>query len=60
MEIEGALIILVCVIAMIFLGGMYAGKVELKHQALEHGYALYCPDTGEFSWKDECGEEKVK
>lgn len=27
-----------------------------EHQAIERGYALYCPDTGNFAWKGECGE----
>lgn len=27
-------------------------------KAVEHSYGLYCPDTGKFAWKDECGVEK--
>ena len=31
-----------------------------QHQAIERGYALYCPHDGEFAWVGECeqkGEE---
>lgn len=30
---------------------------ELRYQAIERGYALYCPTDGEFAWKGECEEE---
>lgn len=29
---------------------------KTKQQAIERGYALYCPSDGEFAWKGECGE----
>ena len=29
---------------------------ELKRQAVERGYALYCPLTGEWAWKGECDQ----
>ena len=31
---------------------------EKKHhiEAIERGYALYCPVTGNFAWKGECDE----
>lgn len=28
-----------------------------QHQAIERGYALYCPHDGEFSWVGECEQE---
>lgn len=27
---------------------------DMKHQAIERGYALHCPDDGKFAWKGEC------
>ena len=29
---------------------------NLEHQAIERGYAAYCPDTGNWAWKGECHE----
>ena len=31
---------------------------DMKRQAIERGYALYCPADGEFAWKGECEEER--
>ena len=31
---------------------------EQRHQAIERGYALYCPHDGEFAWKGECEEDE--
>ena len=53
---EIVLIVLAAIVAAIFFGGMYAGSYKYKQEAVERGYALYCPDTGNFSWKDECGK----
>ncbi len=60
MEGEIAILIVVAILAGIFFGGMYAGNHTIKNEAIERGYALYCADTGEFSWKDECGKGEVK
>ena len=30
---------------------------DMRHQAIERGYGLYCPHDGEFAWVGECGEE---
>ena len=30
---------------------------DLKHQAIERGYALHCPHDGEFAWVGECEEK---
>lgn len=32
--------------------------IDMRHQAIERGYALYCPHDGEFAWKGECEEEE--
>jgi hypothetical protein len=36
-------------------GGFVAGG-EYKAQAIERGYAQYCPDDGGWEWIGECGE----
>lgn len=28
--------------------------IETKQEAIDRGYALYCPKNGEFAWKGEC------
>lgn len=57
---EIALVILAAIVSAIFFGGMYAGSYQIKKEAVERGYALYCADTGKFSWKDECGKGEDK
>ena len=29
---------------------------DIRHQAIEREYGLYCPHDGKFAWKGECGE----
>lgn len=29
---------------------------RIERQAIERGYALYCPTTGDFAWKGECDD----
>ena len=39
---------------------MQSRFIDMQHQAIERGYALYCPRNGEFAWVGECeqkGEE---
>ena len=38
------------IIGSVFEGGTY------KAQAIERGYAQYCPADGAWAWKGECGE----
>lgn len=57
---EVAVIVLIAIVAAIFFAGMYTGKHNMKQEAVERGYALYCADIGKFAWKDECGKDKVK
>jgi len=40
--------ILGLIIGSVFEGGTY------KAQAIERGYALYCPADGAWAWKGEC------
>lgn len=51
-------------LALLFLAGMlsatFFGAVDMEGnyqtQAIERGYALHCPDTGDFAWKGECND----
>ncbi len=44
---------LVALLAMFVLGS----KVDkLERQAIERGYAIYCPNDGMWAWVGECGE----
>ena len=36
--------------------GRFDEGTRLQHQAIERGYALYCPITGEYAWKGECDD----
>ena len=36
--------------------GSNAMQDQLQTQAIEHGYALYCPVDGTFAWNGECEE----
>ena len=36
--------------------GSNAMQDQLQTQAIEHGYALYCPTDGKFAWHGECEE----
>lgn len=35
------------------LGSVFGGSAY-KQEAIERGYALYCPNNGEWSWAGEC------
>jgi len=53
---------LLLTLASFFLCSGYLDKrgdfEDLKHQAIERGYALYCPRNGQFAWVGECEEEE--
>ena len=39
--------------------GVHIGSPKIvQRQAIERGYALYCPQDGEFAWVGECEEEE--
>jgi len=38
----------------IAIGWMWFSEPNYKQQAIECGYAKYCPKTGEWAWKGEC------
>ena len=54
-------LMLLCFAAGIFFGGMVGLGVEVnqyRSQAIERGYALYCPNDGAFAWKGECDDTR--
>lgn len=34
--------------------GIWGATTWTRAQAVERGYALHCPTTGDFAWKGEC------
>lgn len=36
------------------ISGIYTVSDHYKQSAIERGYGLYCPDTGNFAWVNEC------
>lgn len=44
-----------CLSVGIILGSMLKGD-EMRSQAVERGYATYCPQNGNWAWKGECDE----
>lgn len=47
--------LVVCIGLGLLIGNFYTGKVFQK-QAIERGYAQYCPANGAWAWKGECRE----
>ena len=45
------------IISISFIIGLSQGY-KMKLQAIERGYAIYCPVDGEFAWVGECKETK--
>lgn len=58
-DTKAILIIIPLLLLLIFLA-MGLGKSlqweEFSNQAIERGYALHCPVTGDFAWKGECDD----
>jgi len=58
------LVVIVGIIACsgLYIGGHVEGVKTVQTQAIEHGYALYCPTDdsvqhkGKFAWNGECDE----
>lgn len=36
--------------------GMAETRAQYRTDAIERGYAAYCPSNGEWAWKGECKE----
>tara|TARA_Y100001973_G_C4951992_1_gene210728 strand:+ start:268 stop:444 length:177 start_codon:yes stop_codon:yes gene_type:complete len=53
---------LVGIVVVFLLGvGIFIGMVStddhidiMKNEAIERGFALYCPKNGDFAWQGEC------
>ena len=43
---------------IVFTNGTISGEGTMETQAIERGYAIYCPVDGEFAWLGECAETK--
>lgn len=50
------LLFLVSVSFMIYVTVDRLTNKTIQQQAIERGYALYCPKDGKFAWKGECNE----
>ena len=47
----------ICVVIGFILGALVNGILvanKYKDNAIERGYALYCPGNGKFAWTGEC------
>jgi uncharacterized membrane protein YpjA len=50
----GILWLLVVAVFIGFIFGYMYGEDEMQAQAIQRGYALYCPSSGDFAWQGEC------
>ncbi len=41
-----------------FLGGAIVGGKSVQGDAIERGYAIHCPDDGDFAWVGECRDKE--
>ena len=51
-----AIVIMVTVATCVTISTWWNVNNLYKNQAIERGYALHCPVSGDFSWKGECDE----
>jgi hypothetical protein len=52
---EAGLIILAAIVVGIFIAGDWYGTNSMRLEAIQRGYGIYCPDSGDFAWAGECG-----
>lgn len=50
---DTALLVIAAIIFGFFLGGHVYGT-HIMEQAIDRGYASFCPNTGDFAWAGEC------
>lgn len=50
--VKTALVIVAFIAGTLF--GAHNSEVSYQEKAIEIGYALHCPDTGDWAWKGEC------
>jgi hypothetical protein len=55
-DLEGITFVVLAVVCLVFAGGMWYGTSSTQNEAVERQLGLYCADTGDFAWKDECGK----
>lgn len=51
--------IVVLIASCFVLGALFGhadGRGKMRDQAIQRGYALYCPTDGDFAWKGECDD----
>lgn len=53
-ELLGAFALTAIMAAPLISLAVYVERTDVREQAIERGYALYCPDNGEWAWKGEC------
>ncbi len=40
--------------AIVTATNLYIDVTTVRAEAIERGYAIYCPTTGNFAWKGDC------
>lgn len=48
------------IVVAVFIGfilGHMSGEDSMETEAIERGYAIYCPTSGDFAWKNECDKK---
>jgi hypothetical protein len=41
---------------VVYLVWSWATAPDWQREAIQRGFATYCPDSGEFAWKGECDQ----
>lgn len=52
-----AAVVVVAIIGVLALVHQQTTEPDWQREAIERGYALHCPATGEFAWKGECEDD---
>ena len=46
---------LIAIVLLVLFASGFADELRrIKAEAIQRGYALHCPQTGDFAWKGEC------
>lgn len=54
---EVGMMVLAAIVVGIFIAGQWFGTNSTRLEAIQRGYGMYCPDSGDFAWKGECNIE---
>jgi len=49
-----SVMLLITSVALIYMSSITTNDEFWQSQAIERGYAIYCPSNGSFAWKEEC------